>query len=347
MEGDEKSSIEVCGNTCVFDIEKSNAGETTCTLDRLISEYSYNDYNLVKSTVLQGTWTGTGNQDNLNKLNDGVYTVDYSDDSNNCEIVFEAARDGYVYALEEVRFYVNGISRNMPHTGNLIFQGFDGEEWYDIWEVDSGVHKGWNSMEISDIVDNFRFYGQTRGACAVGEVQVKGFEVYNSQDTEVTCQPKLTLGGETEELQSDIVYTVDSTPVLNGMNKRYGTVLGGDEIEFTGYLFDQGTATVAIDNRSCAVSTQAFTTITCTTDTKPDSEEDPTLKINIEGMGNAVTGDKIYRYVKKWSDTITWGGFPPSEGDAVNIPKGMHLLVDIPKTPKLSFVNVDGSLIFD
>ena len=27
--------------------------------------------------------------------------------------------------------------------------------------------------------------------------------------------------------------------------------------------------------------------------------------------------------------------------------KGMHLLVDVPKTPKLGFVSVEGSLIFD
>jgi hypothetical protein len=51
--------------------------------------------------------------------------------------------------------------------------------------------------------------------------------------------------------------------------------------------------------------------------------------------------------VKRWSDTETWGGFAPGEGDAVHIPKGMHVLMDIPKTPVYSFVNVEGSLIFD
>jgi hypothetical protein len=37
----------------------------------------------------------------------------------------------------------------------------------------------------------------------------------------------------------------------------------------------------------------------------------------------------------------------PVDGDAIHIPKGMNLLVDIETTPKLSLVNVEGSLIFD
>jgi len=36
----------------------------------------------------------------------------------------------------------------------------------------------------------------------------------------------------------------------------------------------------------------------------------------------------------------------PVEGDAIEIPKGLHLLVDVDSTPKLSFVVVEGSLIF-
>jgi cell migration-inducing and hyaluronan-binding protein len=35
------------------------------------------------------------------------------------------------------------------------------------------------------------------------------------------------------------------------------------------------------------------------------------------------------------------------DGEAVHVPKGMHLLVDVDSTPVLSFVTVEGSLIFD
>lgn len=55
----------------------------------------------------------------------------------------------------------------------------------------------------------------------------------------------------------------------------------------------------------------------------------------------------VYRYVSRWSDDQTWGfDISPQDGDAVDIPKGLHLLVDIDTSPILSFVNVEGSLIF-
>jgi hypothetical protein len=51
--------------------------------------------------------------------------------------------------------------------------------------------------------------------------------------------------------------------------------------------------------------------------------------------------------VKRWSDVETWGfDAPPLEGEAVSIPAGMHLLVDVDSTPVLSFLTVEGSLIF-
>ena len=56
----------------------------------------------------------------------------------------------------------------------------------------------------------------------------------------------------------------------------------------------------------------------------------------------------MFRYVSRWSDDSTWGGlFAPVEGESVAVPRGLHLLVDIPESPKLNAVIVDGgSLIF-
>jgi hypothetical protein len=100
--------------------------------------------------------------------------------------------------------------------------------------------------------------------------------VFDSTDDEVSCKPKLTIGGETTELNAPVTYSASVTPVLKEMNKRYGTVLGGDELELTGTGFRK-TATVLIDGEECEVSAQTKTKITCTTAKKPDSEEDPSL----------------------------------------------------------------------
>ena len=83
------------------------------------------------------------------------------------------------------------------------------------------------------------------------------------------------------------------------------------------------------------------------TSDKPYVADEPMLVINIDGIGNVATMGQVYRYVSRWSDSQTWGyDLSPQEGEAVNIPKGLHLLFDIDSSPVLSFINVEGSLIF-
>ena len=106
-----------------------------------------------------------------------------------------------------------------------------------------------------------------------------------------------------------------------------------------------------IDDLECAVTDQSDTHITCTTQDKPVElvqEHHPSLEINIAGVGNVATQGFVYRYVALWSDTRTWGGdFLPEEGDAIEILPGRSLLVDVDSTPVLSFLVVQGSLIFE
>ena len=78
------------------------------------------------------------------------------------------------------------------------------------------------------------------------------------------CTPKLTIGEHSQTLP-ELTYEASVTPVLSTMSKRFGSVLGGDEIEFNGSGFttstmrflnndDEITATVLIDGKICAVS---------------------------------------------------------------------------------------------
>ena len=54
-----------------------------------------------------------------------------------------------------------------------------------------------------------------------------------------------------------------------------------------------------------------------------------------------------FQYVSFWSAASTWGGdFAPIDGDSVDIPSGMSLLVDIDNSPVLKLVLVEGSLLF-
>ena len=78
--------------------------------------------------------------------------------------------------------------------------------------------------------------------------------------------------------------TFDSafTPVLTRMNNRYGSVLGGETVEFVGTGFsDSATTTVTIDNRPCDIVSTSTTSIICTTSDKPYVADTPKLEIYI------------------------------------------------------------------
>ena len=107
---------------------------------------------------------------------------------------------------------------------------------------------------------------------------------------------------------------------------------------------------MTIDDLLCTVDTFTSTTITCTPADKPLSavkDNHPSLAISIDGVGNVATRGYTYMYVAKWSDPESWDGLTlPEEGDAISIIAGRNLLVDVDSTPVLSFIVVEGSLIF-
>jgi len=292
-----------------------------------------------------------------------VKTVNYEDNSDECFFEFQESKTGHVYDIDEVGLYFSTNKGRAAYINNLAFEGQTAAgDWENIWTIDSGLHKGWNRKQFLPAelpgYTSFRFRGSEKGACAVGEVEVKGKEVMDQEFSDTICTPKVTVANVTRDLSEPIVYSSDSTPVLTAMSKSWGTVLGGDELELdyvigtssAGRMLDEadGTATVLIDDRTCTVTETATGKITCVTSDKPFVAGDESrLDIRIQGLGSVATRGQVFRYVQRWSDTQSWGGLPPMEGDAVHVPKGMHLLVDVDETPHLSLVSVEGSLIFD
>jgi hypothetical protein len=87
----------------------------------LVTRYSVATYGLAKPDILKGTWDEGSNAGQLENLNDGVLTIDYEDNSSQCFFKFQDARENYMYSISEVRFFINGLSKTMPHVDNLIF----------------------------------------------------------------------------------------------------------------------------------------------------------------------------------------------------------------------------------
>lgn len=193
----------------------------------------------------------------------------------------------------------------------------------------------------------YRFQGTKKGSCRIGEIRLNGSESIADNNPTYSCTPKLIIDGVSSNL-SAITFKNTKTPKLTAMSTRFGSVIGGESVTFTGELFSDSALTkVTIDDRVCAVTAQTSTTVTCTTANKPYKPDTPKLVINIAGFGNVATMAHSFLYVSLWSLPSTWGNdLPPQDGEAVQVPKGQHLLFNIDKGPKLSFLNVEGSLIF-
>jgi len=79
-----------------------------------------------------------------------------------------------------------------------------------------------------------------------------------------------------------VTFDAAFTPVLTGMSTRFGSVLGGEQVEFYGTGFSSSdVTTVTIDNRDCVVDSTTTDTITCTTSDKPYVPDTPKLEIYI------------------------------------------------------------------
>lgn len=79
--------------------------------------------------------------------------------------------------------------------------------------------------------------------------------MYDDAATSTVCTPTLTIGGNATPLDT-VTYNGAMTPVLTdktGVSPRFGSVLGGEQVTFTGAGFSAGAATVMIDNRPCSV----------------------------------------------------------------------------------------------
>ena len=104
---------------------------------------------------------------------------------------------------------------------------------------------------------------------------------------------------------------------------------------------------MTIDNIACTITSVSATAVVCTTGPRPGDQPNPTFKVNVTNKGLAATQGNTFRYVSYWSDTTTWGNdAPPQFGEAFIIPKGRTLLVDVDKVPELSYILVEGALIF-
>jgi hypothetical protein len=145
-------------------------------------------------------------------------------------------------------------------------------------------------------------------------------------------------------LTGQVKYDGAKTALLTSISPRYGNVVGGEDITFTGTGFSETASdyTIIIDGVPCTPKAATLTSVKCTTGPRIGLKNS-TLEISIKDKGFVSTQGKVFIYANYWSADTTWGGeFAPMEDESIHIPSGLNLLVDIDSTPRLKAVIVEG-----
>jgi len=340
--------IDVCGRPCELS-DTADASVARCKLPALPTTFSDQNFGIQTNAKLtEFEVTSTGEQwekmfdDNLYNFND--------DGTGDCHTTM-TFKTGHLATLTKMRVYLPGNLAKSLYIDKLSFEGSnDGVSFDNLYTVDNNAHTGWNYQEWPENMpayNVYRFKGSSSGACKIGEVELFGIESMNDEQSMTTCQASIHLGGVDTPVAGDIMYAGALTPVLDLITPRMGSVVGGDEVVFTGEGFSATAAdyNIVIDGVVCVATAATTTSVTCTTGSRPGLRES-TLVIEIAGKGRVSTQGKLYIYANAWSSTTTWGGeFPPLEGESIYVPKGLNLLMDVDSTPLLMAIIVEGSLL--
>lgn len=100
-------------------------------------------------------------------------------------------------------------------------------------------------------------------------------------------------GEQNVEFANAVVFDGALTPMLDSISPRFGSVLGGDSVTFTGTNFsaNKNLYTIMIDGIACAASAATTTSVTCVTGARSGFVPS-TLSIKINDMGLVSLDDK-------------------------------------------------------
>lgn len=221
----------------------------------MATTYSIDNFDIISESYLIGVPFSSKSALTM-KMWDGSNQNGWTDTAGNCYFG-TAFRQGYIGILNEVKYYMNRFTKS-NFVGKLKFQGsMDGTTYTDIFTVGQEIHEGWNyhNYEAGQELKfrYYRFFGTATGSCLVGEVSLRGHEAIDDTADTYQCDAKLYLDGLTTpvNLTGSVTYKASLTPLLNAITPRYGSVVGGEEVTFSGENFSIDTTlyTILIDGR--------------------------------------------------------------------------------------------------
>lgn len=329
---------------------------TTTALTYSIPYYNakmeINKYNEKSSKKTKGTPFADTNS-NRKLVFDNRYSTSYSSSSGAvCYVGLDlgARYKGYLF---RARFYVNyRTTAPSNFIGAKITGSADGISYNDIFTVDNTVKRGWNQWRLnaplSTIYRYLRFEHNSTSSCSISEL-----EFYDAKFTDLSANTSFkvdavfTDGVHSTTWTNKVDYRLNLTPNVTALTPPYGSPVGGYSLVIagTGFGTDPAKVSVKVDGVICAPTVVTNTAVTCTVGAKPAILPYTSFDVFVDGR-RAIVSCRNFTYAFRYSDPNTWSGdFPPIEGDAVYVPKGMVLMVD-QSTPRLKTIIVEGALAF-
>ena len=178
----------------------------------------------------------------------------------------------------------------------------------DLLIVGEEVHVGWNSYEFEDSppqFNSYRLYSNATNGCEITEMQLIGHEALDTDAEEYNCPIEITQSdGNTTHLTETVNYRVSLTPVLTAVNPRWGSVEGGTPLTFTGTNLSPvpSAYSILLDGIECIVTAASTESVSCTTQARIGAfNSDPSIEVEIVGVGLTATVGVVFRYVSLWS----------------------------------------------
>jgi len=146
------------------------------------------------------------------------------------------------------------------------------------------VHEGWNYHKWETVKDQpkYRFYRfqslkKAENACKFTEIKFTGVEVIDNTDANYKCTPAVTLVSTDEKEENQVIelnpveYQAALTGVINAISPRFGNVVGGEDITFTGKGLDatKEKYKITMDGIDCPLKEATTTKLVCTTGKRP------------------------------------------------------------------------------
>lgn len=247
------ATINVCGKECTL-LDSSDATTTVCAVPAIHSIQSNTLFNQKPAAPLLGANRISAGAGYLETAFDGNNVPGITGSTNGCYAGVEFGT-GYVGVLESTKFFMDYFTRaNL--VDNLVLQGSNdafSSEVVDILTVSEEIHEGWNMYDLSATAptySSYRYYNAASNCNKIGEIQFIGHEVLNSVLDAEDCATEVVLeDASVTALDNTVQYQTALTPTLTSVAPRFGSVVGGDAVTFTGTGFsvDPLEVTVTID----------------------------------------------------------------------------------------------------